>query len=174
MIGKLHDATGVFTQKGRCAIWKIILAIWLFGAVAGDLRTYKIPNRYCLCMAVSGVMLQGYLYGSAGIREAWMGAIIPFFILFGFFLIRVIGAGDVKLLCAAGVYAGADIWKILKYACLAAGVVAVIKRVLDVQKRSRNPIVVHINKKRYTCMHMSVPIAVGYVWYVMEGWLYGV
>lgn len=174
VIGKLHDATGVFTRKGRCAIWRIILAIWLFGAVVGDLRTYKITNHYCLCMAVFGVILQGYLYGLDGICKAVRSAMIPFFILYLLFLIRVIGAGDIKLLCATGVYAGTDIWRILKYACLATGVVAVIKRALDVQKISRNPMAVHINQKRYTCMHMSVPIAAGYVWYVMEGWLYGI
>lgn len=178
VIGKLHDFMSAFAQKRRCTIWNIVLFIWLTGAVAADLRTYKIPNRLCIGMAGSGIVLQGYFFGSRGLLSAGAGMLIPFVVLFALFWIRMIGAGDIKLLCAVGTYAGKDIWDILLYVCVAAGGVALAKKIcVERKKRTLQSLETSVDEAaktwRFTRMHMSVPIALGCVWYVMKGWLYG-
>ncbi len=140
-----------------------------------DLKTYRIPNRFCTAMAVSGVLLRGYLYGTNGFFESVRGMVIPFVVLFVIFAIHVIGAGDVKLLCGIGAYAGDDIWKILTYTCVMTGVAALIKGVafrtprMGLQAEGRM-----YGMKQHTRMHLSVPIAFGCVWYGMEGLMYGI
>lgn len=141
-------------------IWKIIFGLWLTGAVVADLSTYKIPNRLCLCMAVNGVAMQLYLHGAKGMIDACIGMGIPFAVLFVLFVARVLGAGDIKLLSAAGTFVGAGIGSVLLYTCICAGVMAVLK-LIWVARSNRN------RERTATRMHMSVPIACGCVIYMI-------
>ena len=93
---------------------------------------------------------------------------IPFVVLFVIFAIHVIGAGDVKLLCGIGAYAGDDIWKILTYTCVMTGVAALIKGVaFRTPRMGLQAEGWMYGMKQHTRMHLSVPIAFGCVWYAV-------
>ena len=161
-------------------IWKIIFGLWLTGAVVADLSTYKIPNRLCLCMAVNGVAMQLYLHGAKGMIDAGIGMGIPFAVLFVLFVARVLGAGDIKLLSAAGTFVGTGIGPVLLYTCICAGVTAVLKLIWVVCSNRKKECTEWGKQsgtaglwerlagvKTATRMHMSVPIACGCVIYMI-------
>lgn len=156
-------------QKRRCAIWNIILGIWLLGAVVVDLRTYKIPNRFCLCMIGCGFLLQGYAHGVEGLLAGGQGMLIGFATLYGLFWIRVLGAGDVKLFCAIGAFMGKEVWNVLQYTCIFAGGLAVGKLAVILAKRRKMPFLSEAERTEGVRMHMSVPILLGYIAYVTGG-----
>lgn len=151
-------------------IWKIILAIWLMGAVVADLRTYKIPNWFCACMAVNGYGIQIILFRMKGVMDSTYGMLIAFLILFGFFALGVLGAGDVKLVCAVGTFAGHGIWRMLLYICAISGLAAVGKLLLRAGSwRWNKTVVADGTNRNYTRMHMSIPILLAGLLYMTGG-----
>jgi len=151
-------------------IWKIILAIWLTGAVVEDLRTYKIPNWFCVCMAVNGYVVQIILFGVKGVMDSIYGMLIAFLILFGFFVLGVLGAGDVKLVCAVGTFVGHGIWRMLLYICVISGLMAVGKLLLRAASRRWNKIIfTDAPDRNYMRMHMSIPILLAGLLYMTGG-----
>lgn len=99
------------------------LALLLTGAAYTDLRTMKISNKWVGFFLVAGLGMRFVLDGHIGAVIALTGALagfMPFIILYRF---GAVGAGDVKLFTAVGVWAG--IWMTLygaMYAVLFAGV----------------------------------------------------
>ena len=86
------------------------LAALLLAAAAAffDLRTGKIPNRLTFSGLGAGIVLSCILFpGGAfqGLLGSLLGAGLPFLLLFLPFCLRMIGAGDVKLLMALGALA---------------------------------------------------------------------
>ncbi len=83
-----------------------VAATLFVAAAASDVRSYRIPN--CLC----ALLLTGYpLYVLTAPNPVdWKGGILMFAIVFaiGFacFLGNILGAGDVKLLSVASLWAG--------------------------------------------------------------------
>jgi prepilin peptidase CpaA len=138
------------------------LSIALF-AVAYDLKYRKIPNRLCLYGVLSGLLLA--FIGVSGVTplQSLGGIVIPVFTLWVLFVIRALGAGDIKLLCAIGAFAGPDICKIV---CLSmiygavAGVVALIWKLFTNKKDE------HIKFGTKVCF--SVPIALGLLTFVIR------
>ncbi|BCJ97004.1 A24 family peptidase [Anaerocolumna chitinilytica] len=82
-----------------------ILAL-LAVAIREDFKSYKIPNY----LAVIGITVSFATYmtehGTAGILFWFLGILFPFLILFPLFLIRAVGAGDIKLFCVIGGFYG--------------------------------------------------------------------
>jgi prepilin peptidase CpaA len=85
----------------------IILAILILApAVLYDIRYRRIPNKLSLAGVVLGVMLHAVLSGWSGAALAFASAMALLFGMFVFFAIGWLGAGDVKLLAAAGAIGG--------------------------------------------------------------------
>ncbi|QBY03442.1 prepilin peptidase [Thalassotalea sp. HSM 43] len=65
-----------------------------------DLRFRRIPNLLCLVALILGLVLQLLHKGSAGLFEGLLCVGLAFIILFPFFALRALGAGDVKMMMA--------------------------------------------------------------------------
>jgi prepilin peptidase CpaA len=91
-----------------------------------DVRSRRIPNFITLPAMVFGVTLHGALGGWRQAVMAAAGGLICGLIFFVFYLAGGMGAGDVKLITAAGCIAGLPlIGHLLLWTALAGGVMAI-------------------------------------------------
>jgi prepilin peptidase CpaA len=83
-----------------------ILAVSI--ALITDLRTRRIPNWLTVTAFLAGVVLNLVASGTQGGVSAIEGAALGFGLLIPFYVLRVMGAGDVKLLAACGALLGPE------------------------------------------------------------------
>ena len=94
-------------------------------ACATDLRARRIPNLLTFSAAVAGLGWHA-LGGWAALGWSLGGLVIGLAIFFPLFLLRGMGAGDVKLLAALGAWLGpASIAWVAAYAAIAGGALAI-------------------------------------------------
>ena len=108
-------------------LWKLALCVpFCLAANLTDYRTLRIPNKLVVYTALAGLALQLLLNGPAGIGQ-WLAGMLPAFILLPFFALRMMGAGDIKLLAALGSVLGAQSAVVLLFASLlASGVIGAV------------------------------------------------
>jgi prepilin peptidase CpaA len=95
-------------------------------AAVTDVKERRIPNRLTYPAAVCGVLLQLALHGWTGLLLGIGGVLLFGGMFMPFFLIRAIGAGDVKLAAALGGIVGIGATLQVMFAtALAGGVLAV-------------------------------------------------
>lgn len=135
-------------------ILKIILLVFVLLALLWDLKTDKIPNLLNLTGGSLGLLLNGCRFGLDGIREGVTGMGIAIGILFIPYLLRGIGAGDVKLLMAMGCLMGHRIWRLLCYTGIAGGCIAII---------------LWVRKGKKARMHFTIPIVLGTLAWMLGG-----
>jgi prepilin peptidase CpaA len=75
-------------------------------AVYSDVRSHRIPNTLTLLALVAGVALQFLWHGFSGMTSGLLGAGIGLGCFAPLYLLRAMGAGDVKLLAAVGAFLG--------------------------------------------------------------------
>lgn len=93
-----------------------VLAGLLVTAVFTDLRSRRIPNWLVLTGIALGFVFQLFAVEGDGLFARWWGAVGPLQALYGllagfamflpFYLLRAMGAGDVKLVAMLGVWFG--------------------------------------------------------------------
>lgn len=84
-------------------IIKIVLLLLMLGlALYQDIRERKIKNWLTLPAALAGIALNIREEGQAGLIFSLQGWLIPILGLFVFYIINVMGAGDIKLFAAIG------------------------------------------------------------------------
>lgn len=71
-----------------------------------DLKDEKIPNNWILTGWTAGILFQLFLNGVIKIPYFLSGALLPIVMLFPLFTVRMLGAGDIKLLSVLGVFMG--------------------------------------------------------------------
>lgn len=81
-----------------------VAALWV--AAFWDLRTRRVPNILTFGIAGAGLALQLALAGTPGLRTGVAGFGVGLVILLPGYLLRATGAGDVKLMAAAGTILG--------------------------------------------------------------------
>ena len=84
----------------------IILLILLVIAAVIDIQQHRIPNMLSLGGIITGIALQGWVSGLSGIIAGGGGAAVGIAIFLPFYLAHGMGAGDVKLMGAAGAFLG--------------------------------------------------------------------
>ncbi|ARK31993.1 prepilin peptidase [Halalkalibacter krulwichiae] len=78
----------------------IITSAFLLLAVIIDIRTRRIPNPLALSLLIISIISHSITVG-AGVFEYLLSSIITLFVFFIMYVIRFLGAGDVKLITAA-------------------------------------------------------------------------
>jgi len=83
----------------------VAAAAMLAAAVWHDVRYRRVPNAVVLGGTLAGLALAG-VPGGVGVMNALGGMAAGFAVLLPLYLMRVTGAGDVKLMAAVGALAG--------------------------------------------------------------------
>ncbi|MDD3706274.1 MAG: A24 family peptidase [Clostridiaceae bacterium] len=84
-----------------------IVSVLLLLALVSDFRTYSIKNYITYGFMLIGLTVNLAMDGIEGLVFSLQGIILPAVCLFTLYVIRIVGAGDVKLLCAVGAVMGA-------------------------------------------------------------------
>jgi len=87
----------------------------VLATVAGiiDLRYRRIPNWLTFSALVAGFALRGWVQGIPGIAAAAKGLGLALAVYVPLWLLRGVGAGDVKLMAATGSIAGPGAWLLI-------------------------------------------------------------
>src|SRR5215471_5519689 len=100
--------------------------LWAAAGATWDVASHRIPNKISYSGIVVGIVLRTSLLGWHGLRTALVGGLIGGGIFFLFYLVRAMGAGDVKLMAAVGCMTGPTrIVEIVTVCALAGGVLAI-------------------------------------------------
>lgn len=101
------------------------LLLALTGAVI-DLRQHRIPNWLTYPGIVAGLALRGALFGWKGLLAALAGCLLAGGIMFLFYAVRAMGAGDVKIMAAIGAFVGPhEVIGVLLATAICGGVLAI-------------------------------------------------
>lgn len=114
-------------QQPQLFLW-FFLAAYLCGAVYWDVRERRVPNRLVLAGLITALIAHVLISGLSGLWMFLTGALAGLLVLLPFNLLRLMGAGDVKLMAMAGAFAGsaqAVLWMML-YTFLAGGLLVVV------------------------------------------------
>lgn len=104
----------------------VALAVALAAAVT-DVQQHRISNKLTYPAFGIGLLLRSYFYGWHGLLSGLGGFLLAGGIVFIFYAVRAMGAGDLKLLAALGAVVGTqDVITILLATAIAGGVVALI------------------------------------------------
>ncbi|PZM65812.1 A24 family peptidase [Paenibacillus dendritiformis] len=105
------------------AIWTC--GVLLLAAFATDVRTHKIPNRLTMLAAAAGFMIHGVANGWQGLAFSALGAGCGFGIMLLLYIMKGVGAGDVKLFAAIGALTGMYLtWQVFIFSILYGGLIA--------------------------------------------------
>lgn len=129
-------------------------AVLLARAVYTDIREGKIENRVIVTGLLSGLLLACLNGGVKGFLDSAKMAGVTLAVLLILFLIKGLGAGDVKLFCMLAVFFPGEVISIIVVSFLAGGVMAVQKMCFRYLQKEK----VYV---RHETMNFSIPIAVG-------------
>jgi prepilin peptidase CpaA len=87
-----------------------ILVALVLAAAFWDLKSRRIPNWLSLTGIICGVALNSFLFGWTGLKDSLAGMGTAFGVYFVLYLVRAMGAGDVKLMAAVGSFVGPGNW----------------------------------------------------------------
>lgn len=147
----------------------------LTGAVAMDLKTRRIANRYNLGWTLVGFIISILLGGLRAFLYSILGALLPVMGLMILFKLGVLGAGDIKLFGAVGAFVGLDIVWVVVYSFILCGIYGVFLIVVRLFRylKSKEKMVLLAGFLRgqiqYTKVAFSVFIFGGYIWYLVLG-----
>ena len=144
----------------------ILCILFALSAMICDLRTYKIPNAICFTGVISGIAFNIFFHGLSSIKDSLIGIVCPIGMLLVFFCLRIIGAGDIKLLSAIGAFVAFDVVKIIIITFVVAGAYAFVYVIIKLIRRFTDK----SEKSKYTFsrMHLSVSIFTASVAYTVS------
>ena len=89
--------------------WHVTSAVLVPGVLVASWIDYsqrRVPNWLNLTLIILGFIVQAVFFGWTGMREGGLGLLTGFSLLIVPWLMRAMGAGDVKLMAAIGVFMG--------------------------------------------------------------------
>ena len=106
----------------------IIIIVLLSIAVINDLKTRKIPNRLTVPFALIGLGFNALIDFPSGILTGVFGFVVGFLIFLLPYMMKGMGAGDVKLMAAIGAITD---WRTIVYVALFTSVLGGIVSLLS-------------------------------------------
>jgi prepilin peptidase CpaA len=104
----------------------LALAVAITAAMA-DVRRRLIPNRLTYPAMLAGLMLQTAVFGWRGLLSGLGGGLLFGGCFLMFYLVRAMGAGDVKLAFALGCIIGPGAsWQVMFFTALAGALLAIV------------------------------------------------
>lgn len=96
-------------------------------AVTSDLRTYRISNKVTFGFTLFGLVSNLIADGARGMLFSVQGLMLPIVSLMLLYIMRAVGAGDVKLLSAIGAFMGSGfVLNVILYTFLCGGIIAAL------------------------------------------------
>jgi len=90
-----------------------------------DVRTRRIPNGLTFAAAALGLVAATVIHGGHGTVSSVAGVVVGLALFFPLFLLKGLGAGDVKLMGALGAWLGTSVvFGVAFYTALAGGLLA--------------------------------------------------
>ncbi len=158
----------------------LILFILLLVATIQDVFTGKVSNKIILTGVLSGITLNCIESGEKGVVLAILGMIVPVAILFWLFLIKGLGAGDIKLFAVMGSFLGAKLILILIVISLCIGAVLGITKMVanghiftcvrsalyyvtdSIREQTLSPCI----RTKTNTIHFTIPILISFLIYM--------
>lgn len=105
----------------------IILTILLIIACWQDYLEFRIKNKLVITGALLGIALNTFLTAETGFVSGLIGLGLGLLLLLPLYLLRIMGAGDVKLLAMVGAFVGQQaIFEVFLYTLIVGGFLALI------------------------------------------------
>ena len=107
----------------RYAVLIFILTL----AAVSDLKTYTVKNSLIAAGLAAGILMNVITRGPEGLWDSAAGIIIPVLILFVLFVLRMLGAADIKLFSVAGAFLGTrGALAVIVFSFLSGGIISLI------------------------------------------------
>jgi prepilin peptidase CpaA len=105
--------------------FQICVALLVAIAAFTDIRTRRIPNWLTLSGVIAGILVNWTMGGWGGLRMSVAGLVLGFGSYLSLYVLRAMGAGDVKLMAAVGAIIGPANWiSVFVASAIAGGVIA--------------------------------------------------
>jgi prepilin peptidase CpaA len=115
----------------------VVLCVWLLAAAVIDVRSRRIPNWLVGSGVISALALHllapfgtglfAFWWGSPGVSQSLLGLLTGLALFMPLYLLRAVGAGDVKLLAMVGAWLGPQLLLgATLLSVLAGGVMAIV------------------------------------------------
>ena len=130
-----------FTKQiylNRGGFFIVALLILLMWAVVTDLSKTRVPNYIIVTGLILGLFYRVLYLGHRNYIVILAGIVIPVLIFFPLFLMRAMGAGDIKLFAVTGAFFSIeDNMKCIVLAIMLGGVIALVKVFVNRNLRER-------------------------------------
>ena len=104
----------------------IVCGLFFISALITDIKQRKIKNYQVIIFLILGLIINISTLNFKTVLMGILTMLIPL-VLLPLFAVRMIGAGDIKALCTAGMIMGFDYGvEIMAYSFICAGIIAVI------------------------------------------------
>ncbi|MDD2972325.1 MAG: A24 family peptidase [Lachnospiraceae bacterium] len=127
----------------------------LLVATVMDIHTGRIQNQFLLISLIAGLIHQILRSGLQTIPTSLMGLILSILILFPLFMIKGLGAGDVKLFGIIGFFLSSNQYRELFTLMFAALIIGVIQAV----------ILTCVKRRYQKKIHFTIPILLSTILY---------
>ena len=120
-------------DKGQAAfLWTVlVMSVLALTALAFDIRRGKIPNLLTFSGLTAGLLAAALGWGTVSLPACLAGICLPFLVLWPLFVLRMMGAGDIKLLMALGAVAGyPGIARLFLWSVISGSVIALVRMFL--------------------------------------------
>jgi prepilin peptidase CpaA len=104
--GTWSTVLGSFEAMPGSLLAAAVLAVLVIGASVVDVRAHRIPNRLVISGAVLGFLTQVLAPGQGAWAASLGGIAIGMAVLIPMYVLRAMGAGDVKLMGMVGAFVG--------------------------------------------------------------------